>query len=76
MNTNDPRTKLNEISLSNGANLSQSELSEMHCYSIGYSMKHVQICVLIETNQIQFALEFHHIIWKKEALLWHKTRLK
>ena len=41
MNINDPRTKLQEISLSNGASLSQSELSEMHCYSIGYSLKHV-----------------------------------
>ena len=49
MNINGPRIRLNnieksEISLSNGANLSQSELSEMHC--ISYGAKCVQICAL------------------------------
>ena len=68
-NINDSRTKLNnlgirvsEISLSNIANVSQSEFNEMHCisYSAREYKRHTYLC--FEEKQIQFALGFNHIL--------------
>ena len=56
------------ISLSNGENLSQSQLSEMHYISYGtceYKM-HTDLC--FEAKKFQFELDFHLIIGRKNVL--------
>ena len=53
---------VHEISLRKGANLSHSELSEMHCISHGGCELEMHTDLFFEAKQIQFELEFHHII--------------
>jgi len=67
MNINGTRKNLNnflksisEISISNRVNLSQLQLNEMHCLSYSASEHETDLCH--EAKQMQFALQFHHII--------------
>ena len=59
----------NEISLSNRANLNQSNLSKMHCISYGTREHKTLSGLCFEVKQIQFAEEFHYIHEGKKVLL-------
>ena len=65
MNINEPRTKLrrvNEISLSNRANVSQPKLNKMQCISFGACEHETRSDLCFEAKQIQSAPKFYHII--------------
>ena len=63
---------VHEISLSNRANLSHSELTEMHFTS--YGMNEHKTCpdLCFEVKQVKFALEFPHIVRRTKSFAAHK----
>lgn len=66
---------VHEISLSNRANLSHSELTEMHFTSYGMNEHKTWTDLCFEVKKIKFALEFPHIIRRKKSFAAHKIWL-
>lgn len=58
---------VHEISLSNRANLSHSELTEMHFTSYGMNEHKTCTDLCFEVKQVKFALEFPHIIRRTKS---------